>query len=367
MGNEDDFTQQLADAQSQADDATAQTEDAQSQLDSLTTEQMDDKSSDEFMNVGNDLQDSISNLQTLVEEIQSSTLSYDDQVDSTMESDESVLSDEEPEETEDTEETRNLRYANLIKIIKSKVKLSRDKIIQLEEYILLLNDVMESKQVIINNLKTSIDEIIQNNNDNNNYIVTTGRLSYFYDKNINKQNKYLILLKIVFYLLFAYLIFISRNDLKDIIKGTIDIPAIYKSPQIPTIISLVLLLLTFIWLFNNKQIHEISIPMIFCIIIYILFIQLCAIKLKDNPLYPALFGVPIVPYFIFYMIEKMNMDKNIIPLYEKNTRLAYNVNKKVQELESTNKLIDKINKNAVNISGNLINLESTSINNLKSF
>ena len=206
----------------------------------------------------------------------------------------------------------------------------------------IISDVLQSKQIIYKNIQKDRDSINKNQELNNNFIVTTGRLTQFYKDNIKGQKLLNNVLKLSFIVVFSVFLFLFKNDLIDIIKGTIADKSIFIKPELPTITSFIVIIIYLVWLFNNKNIREMSYFMIATLFIYVIFIPYLSIKLRNNPLNPGLYGGALIPVILYFIIEKINMDHNIIPIYKKNSKLAFNMGEDVQSILNENESISKI-------------------------
>ena len=200
----------------------------------------------------------------------------------------------------------------------------------------LLQDTLNTKITIFNNLKKDTDTFDKNQKKNTNFVVTTGRLTHFYNDNIKGQNTQNNVLKLAFITVFSVFLLLFRNEIKEIFKGTLEHKSIFVQPELPTIVCLVFMIVYLVWLFNNKNIREVSYFMIATLVGYVLFIQYSSIKLANNPLKSGLFGVAIIPFVLYFIVEKLNLDHNIIPIYKKNTKIAYKLNDDFKSLNLEN-------------------------------
>lgn len=208
----------------------------------------------------------------------------------------------------------------------------------------LLMDTVYTKTTILNNLKKDAYAFNKNQNRNTNFVVTTGRLTHFYNDNIKGQNTQNNVLKLAFITVFAVFLLLFKNEIKAIFKGTPEHRSIFVQPELPAIACVIFMIVYLVWLFNNKNIREVSYYMIATFLGYILFIQYSSIKLANNPLKPGLFGAAIIPFVLYFIIEKLNLDHNIIPIYKKNTKIAYKLNDEIQSLERENSEVTQIIK-----------------------
>ena len=209
---------------------------------------------------------------------------------------------------------------------------------------MLLNDIMDSKNLLNKGFEKDLNLKKTLNSKNKNYIITMQRLSQFYSRNINSQTSINNIFKIVLIILSIGAVFLLKTDIKEILKGTLSNKSIFIKPLLPTIISVVGLIVYLVYLFNNKNIHEIS-PIIFLsIIIFIIYIQYMTIKLQSikSPIIPVLYGIALLPYIILFIIEKLNLNHNIIPIHDKNTNLSFKINDDITNLKRDNANLDVI-------------------------
>ena len=204
--------------------------------------------------------------------------------------------------------------------------------------VMLLNDVMDSKYLLKKGFEKDLNLKKTLNSKNKNYIITMQRLSQFYSRNINSQTSVNNILKIVLIVLSIGVIFILKTDIKDILKGTLSNKSIFIKPLLPAILSIVGLIVYLVYLFNNKNIHEISPIILLSIIIFIIYIQYITIKLKSiqSPIIPVLYGIAWLPYIILFIIEKLDLNHNIIPIHDKNTNLSFKINDDITNLKRDN-------------------------------
>ena len=204
--------------------------------------------------------------------------------------------------------------------------------------VMLLNDVMDSKYLLKKGFEKDLNLKKTLNSKNKNYIITMQRLSQFYSRNINSQTSINNILKIVLIVLSIGVIFILKTDIKDILKGTLSNKSIFIKPLLPAILSIVGLIVYLVYLFNNKNIHEISPIILLSIIIFIIYIQYITIKLKSiqSPIIPVLYGIAWLPYIILFIIEKLDLNHNIIPIHDKNTNLSFKINDDITNLKRDN-------------------------------
>jgi hypothetical protein len=126
--------------------------------------------------------------------------------------------------------------------------------------------------------------------------------------------------------------------------------------NMPLIISLLTGLIYVIWESNKNDTREISYPMIGTFIVYVIFIRYLILQLKDTPFSNALYVLSVFPYLFYYIIEKLNLDSNIIPIYDKNIKLAY---KSQEDEPHINSINAKIIKSVDDIEKDIIDMEET--------
>ena len=218
----------------------------------------------------------------------------------------------------------------------------------IRERAVILTDILSTKKVIFNNLTSDTNKFTNNQDQNRNFLVTTRRLTHFYNENIKGQNTQKKVLKLTFITVFSVFLLLFKNEIKDIFRGSLLHKSILVKPELPTITCIVFMILYLVWLFNNRNIRDVSYYMIATFIGYIIFIQYSSIKLANNPMKPGLFGAAIIPFVLYFIIEKINLDHNIIPIYEKNTKIAYKLNEALQsystEAASLNNIITDYDK-----------------------
>ena len=209
---------------------------------------------------------------------------------------------------------------------------------------MLLNQIMNSKNIINIGFEKDLNLKKTLNSKNKNYIITTQRLSQFYSRNINTQTSINNILKIVLIILSISIGFLLKTEFKDILKGTLSDKSIFIKPLLPTIISIGGFLVYIIYLFINKNIHEISPLIVLSTLLFIIFLQYSTIKLlnKQSPFMPILFGIAVLPYIILFIIEKLNLNHNIIPIHDKNTKLSFKINEDIKNLKLENTDLDEI-------------------------
>ena len=95
---------------------------------------------------------------------------------------------------------------------------------------------------------------------------------------------------------------------------------------------------------TTKNIHEISPLIVLSTLLFIIFLQYSTIKLlnKQSPFMPILFGIAVLPYIILFIIEKLNLNHNIIPIHDKNTKLSFKINEDIKNLKLENTDLDEI-------------------------
>ena len=222
-----------------------------------------------------------------------------------------------------------------------------------EKYkIKMLLDTLSDKNLIYNNIKNIVKKIKETTENNEKKIITESRLTHFYNDNIKGQLLTNNILKLIFILVFAVFIFLFKNDMKMILKSlgklSYDIfrwnlPSISQIiMEMPLIISISIGIFYIMWLYNNENIREISYYMIGTFIIYLMIIEYLINKLNNTKIKLVLYPIAIIPYILYYIIEKINMDHNIIPIYDKDTKikLAYKNNERLETLIKT----DDINR-----------------------
>ena len=235
-----------------------------------------------------------------------------------------------------------------------------DIIIYVEEgkyKIRILLDTLRSKEIIYSNIDKAVTRINETNDNNEKKIITESRLTHFYNDNIKGQLLINNILKLIFIVVFAVFIFLFKNDMKMILKSlgklSYDIfrwnlPSVSQIiMEMPLIISLSIGIFYIMWLFNNDNIREISYYMIGTFIIYLMIIEYLINKLNNTKLQSVLYPIAVIPYILYYIIEKINMDHNIIPIYDKDkkTKIAYKDNKSLETLirnDDINKMIDDL-------------------------
>lgn len=223
--------------------------------------------------------------------------------------------------------------------------------------IIKLLDTLRSKEIIYSNIQKVVIRIKETNDNNEKKIITESRLTHFYNDNIKGQLLINNILKLIFIVVFAVFIFLFKNDMKMILKSlgklSYDIfrwnlPSVSQIiMEMPLIISLSIGIFYIMWLFNNENIREISYYMIGTFIIYLMMIEYLINKLNNTKLKSVLYLIAVIPYILYYIIEKINMDHNIIPIYDKDTKtkIAYKDNKSLETLiknDDINKMIEDL-------------------------
>jgi hypothetical protein len=222
--------------------------------------------------------------------------------------------------------------------VKTIFKDIKNDIDNIQERAVILTDILATKKVLFNNLERRRAKFNNNQYQNRNFLVTTRRLTHFYNENIKGQNTQKNVLKLTFITVFSVFLLLFKNEIKDIFRGTLLHKSILVKPELPTIMCIVFMILYLVWLFNNRNIRDVSYYMIATFIGYIIFIQYSSIKLENNPMKPGLFGAAIIPFVLYFIIEKINLDHNIIPIYDKNTKIAYKSNEANSYITATNSL-----------------------------
>ena len=137
-----------------------------------------------------------------------------------------------------------------------------------------------------------------------------------------------------------------------------------KIPSISSIISNIPLIACLlnavsygIWELNKHDIREISYPMIVTFIVYVIFIRYLILQFKDTALSPALHILSILPFIFYYIIEKISFDSNIIPIYDKNIKLAYKQPIAEPRINSINSNMKDLDKKISDMDTDIIDME----------
>ena len=227
----------------------------------------------------------------------------------------------------------------------------------------LLTDTVDVKTQLLKNMDRTENLIDEKNELDKNHIVTTGRLTHFYNDNIKVHNTINAILKLIFVIVSITFIFIFKTEMKMILKEagqllydifTGNIPSISSIiSNIPLIACLLNALSYGIWELNKHDIREISYPMIGTFIVYVIFIRYLILQFKDTALSPALHILSILPFIFYYIIEKISFDSNIIPIYDKNIKLAYKQSIAEPRINS----INSINSNMKDLDNKISSME----------
>ena len=256
--------------------------------------------------------------------------------------------------------TLGIIYDNIVENITSDLK---NKLEQLE----LLTDTVDVKNQLLHNMKNNGKIIQDKNESDHNHIVTTGRLTHFYNDNIKVHNTINAILKLIFVIVSITFIFIFKTEMKMILKeaGQLSYDIFMgKIPSISSIISNIPLIACLlnavsygIWELNKHDIREISYPMIMTFIVYVIFIRYLILQFKDTALSPALHVLSILPFIFYYIIEKISFDSNIIPIYDKNIKLAYKQPIAEPRINSINSNMKDLDKKISDMDTDIIDME----------
>ena len=231
----------------------------------------------------------------------------------------------------------------------------------------LLTDTVDVKTQLLKNMDRTGNLIDEKNELDKNYIVTTGRLTHFYNDNIKVHNTINAILKLIFVVVAITFIFIFKTEMKIILKEagqllydifTGNIPSISSIiSNIPLIACLLNAVSYGIWELNKHDIREISYPMIVTFIVYVIFIRYLILQFKDTALSPAIHVLSILPFIFYYITEKNSFDSNIIPIYDKNIKLAYKQSMTEPRINSINSNMKDLDKNVRIMETDIIGME----------
>jgi len=248
-----------------------------------------------------------------------------------------------PSPSTDLTKKKNVFTKTYDKIINKNIQ----KIKESHHEILLLEEIEHSKIVLLESIIKDNKTIKTYNDKTYNYNITTKRLTQLYAKTLSTEEIYNNILRVIGIIMVISAGFIFKDDIKDAIMGTPSQLPIYKNPQIPTIVSLLLLILFSIWLFNNREIHEMSFYMFTFFIINIFFIQGVTIRLDDDPKKNIMYALAILPIVIFYIIEIIDIDNHIIPVHKSNLPVftPEDIKERVETIKSLSKfnIMNEIN------------------------
>lgn len=236
--------------------------------------------------------------------------------------------------SDDSISNTNELYLNTI--LKNRIIETKNNIINNIVLLDTFNYTINSKNDSIKRILLEYSDKLNNQSDNKNFIVTKKRLAQFYDRNTNKNNIINNIMKLLFIIISLSFLVIFKDELITMLKGSKDnILPIYKKPELPTILSGIIFILYLSWFYVNKNIKEISIFMIATMIIYILFMQY--LSTKDNLLNNnVLLGISVLPYIVYFIIEKVQFTHHIIPMYKKDFDFRSDIDSSINDIIKKN-------------------------------